>query len=91
MTRDFSRLESIKQARAQAAQAYFESVAEDWDRIRSFHLADHEVEAAMRRYGDIVHHRSDALIDVHMADGRLLELSERATAARPREAAGRAR
>ncbi|WP_296718051.1 ATP-binding protein [Tistrella sp.] len=38
------------------------------------------VEAAMRRYGDIVHHRSDALIDVHMADGRLLELSERATA-----------
>jgi PAS domain S-box-containing protein len=38
------------------------------------------VETAMRRYGDIVHHRSDALVDVRMADGRLLELSERATA-----------
>lgn len=48
LTRDVSRLEAIKQARAQAAQAYFESVAEDWDTIRSLHLADHKVEAAMR-------------------------------------------
>ncbi len=72
MTRDFSRLESIKQARAQAAQAYFESVADDWDRIRSFHLADHEVEAAMRRLAG--EGPFGLMIDVGVGTGRILEL-----------------
>lgn len=72
MTRDFSRLEAIKQTRADAAQAYFESVAEDWDRIRSFHLADHEVEAAMRKLaGD---GPFGLMIDVGVGTGRVLEV-----------------
>ncbi len=71
-TRDFSRLEAIKQSRADAAQAYFESVAEDWDRIRSFHLADHEVESAMR---DLAGEGPFGLmIDVGVGTGRVLEV-----------------
>lgn len=42
LSRDVSRLVAIKEARAVAAQAYFESVAMDWDQIRALHLADHE-------------------------------------------------
>lgn len=72
MTRDFSRLESIKQARARAAQAYFESVAADWDRIRSFHLADAKVETAMR--GMAGEGPFDLMIDVGVGTGRVLEL-----------------
>lgn len=72
ISRDASRLDAIKQARAQAAQAYFESVAEDWDRIRSFHLADHEVEAAMRKL--VGPGPFDLMIDVGVGTGRVLEL-----------------
>jgi ArsR family transcriptional regulator len=46
--RDLERLALVKDARAQAARAYFRSVARDWDRIRSLHLAEEEVEAGMR-------------------------------------------
>jgi ubiquinone/menaquinone biosynthesis C-methylase UbiE len=72
LTRDSARLGTIKAARAEAAQAYFERVAEDWDRIREFHLADHEVESAMRKMagsGPI-----ELMIDVGVGTGRMLEL-----------------
>jgi ArsR family transcriptional regulator len=46
--RDIERLSHIRAARAAAAGAYFSAVAEDWDRIRSLHLSEDEVETAMR-------------------------------------------
>lgn len=72
LSRDVSRLVAIKEARAVAAQAYFESVALDWDKIRELHLSDQEVEAAMRQFaGD---GPFDLMIDVGVGTGRMLEL-----------------
>ena len=48
LKRDLDRLESVKAARAAAAEAYFQRAAEDWDKIRALHLSEDEVEAAMR-------------------------------------------
>mgnify|MGYP003672267599 FL=1 len=72
LTRDIARLESIKQARALAAQTYFESVAGDWDQIRRLHLADAEVEKAMRKLAGPG--PFDLMIDVGVGTGRVLEL-----------------
>ena len=72
LTRDIARLESIKQARALAAQTYFESVADDWDQIRRLHLADAEVEKAMRKLAGPG--PFDLMIDVGVGTGRVLEL-----------------
>lgn len=72
IARDIARLEMTKAQRAEAAQAYFESVAEDWDRIRKLHLSDEEVEKAMRDLaGD---GPFDLMIDVGVGTGRVLEL-----------------
>lgn len=72
LNRDSARLGSIKQARAEAAQAYFERVAEDWDRIRDLHLSDQEVEEAMRRL--VGEGPFGLMIDVGVGTGRMLEL-----------------
>jgi DNA-binding transcriptional ArsR family regulator len=44
---DRQRLDAVRAARAEAAQSYFASHAVEWDRIRSLHVADGEVEAAV--------------------------------------------
>ena len=46
--RDLERAEASKREREAAAQAYFGDHAADWDRIRALHVAEHDVEAAMR-------------------------------------------
>ncbi len=72
LSRDVSRLVAIKEARAVAAQAYFESVALDWDKIRELHLSDQEVEAAMRQFaGD---GPFELMVDVGVGTGRMLEV-----------------
>ncbi|MBO6728851.1 MAG: metalloregulator ArsR/SmtB family transcription factor [Maricaulis sp.] len=72
IARDISRLERTKEARAEAAQAYFESVADDWDRIRKLHLSDDEVEREMRQLAG--EGPFDLMIDVGVGTGRVLEL-----------------
>lgn len=72
LNRDAGRLESIKHARAEAAQAYFERVADDWDRIRKLHLSDQEVEAAIGRMAGPG--PFELMIDVGVGTGRVLEL-----------------
>ena len=47
LVRDRSRLEAIKQERAEAAAAYFRDNAARWDEIRALHIADSEVEQAV--------------------------------------------
>ena len=72
LARDRLRLETVKREREQAAQEYFETQAGDWDRIRTLHVAEAEVEAAMRDTlgpGPI-----DLLVDVGTGTGRILEL-----------------
>ena len=50
LARDRLRLETVKREREAAAQEYFEKQAGDWDRIRTLHIAEADVEAAMATY-----------------------------------------
>jgi ArsR family transcriptional regulator len=69
---DAARLAAVRADRAAAAQAWFESHAGEWDAIRSLHIAESEVEAAMRTViGDAP---IEQLIDIGTGTGRMLEL-----------------
>ena len=72
MCRDLDRLASVKDARAATARAYFKSVAKDWDRIRSMHLAEAEVEQAMLKAAGPG--PFELMIDVGTGTGRVLEV-----------------
>ncbi|MEE2526346.1 metalloregulator ArsR/SmtB family transcription factor [Hyphobacterium sp. HN65] len=72
LKRDLDRLESVKSARAAAAEAYFQRAAEDWDKIRALHLSEHEVEAAMQDAAGSG--PFDLMIDVGVGTGRILEV-----------------
>ncbi|NWO96617.1 ArsR family transcriptional regulator, partial [Escherichia coli] len=47
MVADEARLAAVRADRASAAADWFESNAGEWDAIRSLHVAESEVEAAM--------------------------------------------
>ena len=69
---DSARLAAVRADRAAAAAEWFEAHAGEWDAIRSLHVADSEVEAAMARVvGDAPLGR---LIDIGTGTGRMLEL-----------------
>lgn len=69
---DASRLEEVRQARRDSADAYFSSIAKDWDRIRSMHYPEELIEAAILKvagpgpYGRVV--------DLGTGTGRMLAL-----------------
>lgn len=70
--RDRERAEVLKRERESSAQAFFEEHAADWDRIRALHVAEKDVEAAMRRaIGD---GPFDFFVDLGTGTGRTLEL-----------------
>jgi ubiquinone/menaquinone biosynthesis C-methylase UbiE len=78
IVRDGERAARIRARRAALAQAYFDENAAEWDRIRSLHVAEREVEEAILEalgpgpYG--------LLLDLGTGTGRMLELaSNRAT------------
>jgi len=69
---DAARLAAVRADRAAAAARYFEARARDWDQIRSLHIAESEVEAAIARaLGDCSVGR---LVDIGTGTGRMLEL-----------------
>ncbi|OYY89981.1 MAG: ArsR family transcriptional regulator [Sphingomonas sp. 28-66-16] len=69
---DAARLAAVRADRAAAANAWFEANAGQWDAIRSLHVAESEVEAAMKRVlGDSP---IGQLIDIGTGTGRMLEL-----------------
>lgn len=72
LVRDRLRLDTVKREREAAAQEYFRTQAGDWDRIRTLHIAEVEVEAAMREAlgSDAV----DLFVDIGTGTGRILEL-----------------
>lgn len=72
IARDRLRLESVKQEREQAAQEYFATQAGDWDRIRTLHVAEADVETAMRE--TIGSGPIELLVDIGTGTGRMLEL-----------------
>jgi ArsR family transcriptional regulator len=69
---DAARLAAVRADRAAAAERYFALHAKDWDELRSLHIAETEVEAAIARaLGDGPIGR---LVDVGTGTGRMLEL-----------------
>jgi ArsR family transcriptional regulator len=72
---DASRLSAVRADRAAAAERYFAQHAKDWDEIRTLHVAESEVEAAIGRAlggGPL-----GRLIDIGTGTGRMLELFAR--------------
>jgi ArsR family transcriptional regulator len=69
---DAARLAAVRADRASAAQSWFAQHAAEWDAIRSLHVAEEQVEAAMKAAlgdGEIAQ-----LIDIGTGTGRMLEL-----------------
>jgi ArsR family transcriptional regulator len=73
---DAARLAAVRADRAAAAARYFEARARDWDQIRSLHIAESEVEAAIgRALGAREGGRPvGRLVDIGTGTGRMLEL-----------------
>ena len=72
LARDRARARQALDARRARAMEYFASVAAEWDRIRSLHVAEDAVEAAMREMagqGPFSLH-----VDIGTGTGRMLEL-----------------
>jgi ArsR family transcriptional regulator len=69
---DAARLAAVRADRAAAAERYFAQHAKDWDEIRSLHIAESEVEAAIAR--TIGNRPVGRLIDIGTGTGRMLEL-----------------
>ena len=69
---DADRLAAVRADRAAAAERYFAGHAGEWDALRSLHVAESEVEAAIARaLGDMPLGR---LIDIGTGTGRMIEL-----------------
>lgn len=78
---DMARLAAVRADRARAAEDYFNAHAAEWDAMRSLHVAESEVEEAIRAAlggGGI-----GRLVDIGTGTGRMIELfgaaAERAT------------
>jgi ubiquinone/menaquinone biosynthesis C-methylase UbiE len=70
--RDQARASAVQKAREEAAQAYFKVHAGEWDRIRTLHVAESQVEAAM--YEALGPGPFSLLVDLGTGTGRMLEL-----------------
>ena len=69
---DAARLAAVRADRAAAAERYFAHHAGQWDALRSLHVAESEVEAAIARaLGDAPIGR---LVDIGTGTGRMIEL-----------------
>ena len=71
---DAARLAAVRADRAAAAERWFEGHAGEWDAIRSLHVAESEVEAAMARVLAPEHGGLGRLVDIGTGTGRMLEL-----------------
>jgi ubiquinone/menaquinone biosynthesis C-methylase UbiE/DNA-binding transcriptional ArsR family regulator len=72
LARDRARAQAVQKARAEAAQAYFKAHAGEWDKIRTLHIAESQVEAAMDEA--LGQGPFDLLVDLGTGTGRILEL-----------------
>lgn len=70
--RDVLRLDEVRNARTGMAATYFAAHAEEWDSLRSLHIADSEVEA---RLAQILHTAPlGQVLDVGTGTGRMVEM-----------------
>lgn len=74
---DAARLAAVRADRAAAATRYFASHARDWDALRSLHVAESEVEAAIARALGVGRGGGPPigrLVDIGTGTGRMIEL-----------------
>jgi ArsR family transcriptional regulator len=69
---DAARLAAVRSDRAAAAERYFALHAKDWDELRSLHIAECEVEAAIARA--LGERPVGRLVDIGTGTGRMLQL-----------------
>jgi ArsR family transcriptional regulator len=69
---DLARLAAVRADRARAAESYFAEHAEEWDAIRSLHVAEADVEAAMVAL--LGREPIGHLLDIGTGTGRMIEL-----------------
>jgi DNA-binding transcriptional ArsR family regulator len=72
LSRDLSRMEGIRKGRAEAAQRYFGSNAANWAEMRSLHVREEDVEAAILRA--LAGARAQNHVDLGTGTGRILQL-----------------
>jgi len=70
--RDLARLAAVRKARQEQAARYFAKVADSWDLLRTLHVPESSVEAAVVEAAS--RRRIDALLDLGTGTGRMLEL-----------------
>ncbi|MDC9825917.1 metalloregulator ArsR/SmtB family transcription factor [Devosia sp. ZB163] len=70
--RDTKRLEAVRLAQAEQAAEYFAKVADSWDLLRSLHVPEEAVEAAIVK--TLEGRAVDTLVDLGTGTGRMLEL-----------------
>ena len=75
---DAERLSAVRAERAAAAQHYFDARAEEWDHLRSLHVAEAEVEAGIARALQSDGRATGRLVDIGTGTGRMIELFGRA-------------
>src|SRR5688572_31191439 len=77
---DAARLAAVRADRAAAAERYFACHAKDWDELRSLHIAESEVEAAVARAletgagANAVGRPIGRLVDIGTGTGRMIAL-----------------
>lgn len=69
---DVDRLAAIRAERVTAAEQYFAAHADEWDSIRTLHVAEAEVEAAIERA--LADRPLGTLLDIGTGTGRMIEL-----------------
>ena len=69
---DRRRLSAVREQRAALAAAFFKANASQWERIRSLHAPEQDVEAAIVRQFELK--PVDTLLDAGTGTGRMLEL-----------------
>ncbi|MEH3036673.1 MAG: metalloregulator ArsR/SmtB family transcription factor [Sphingomonas adhaesiva] len=69
---DIARLEAVRADRAAAAAAWFQAHAGEWDAIRSLHVAEEQVEAAM--FDVLGGAPLGRVVDIGTGTGRMIEL-----------------
>jgi ArsR family transcriptional regulator len=70
--RDRERLQMVRNKRAEQASEYFSNNAAEWDKIRSLHIDETNVESAMLEM--VGESKIDSMLDLGTGTGRMLEL-----------------
>jgi ArsR family transcriptional regulator len=72
LVRDAERLHAIRAARDEAAAAYFERNAADWERVRALHLPEADIDSAILAAAGAG--PFDLMVDVGVGQGRMIQL-----------------